>query len=146
MNRMADRIGSVVVPTLAILPIASLQALPAAQDTKLQGLITARNGEQMTVRTAAGNVVVTLTDATEVEVKEGKLGLRKKQAAVMGLIPGLKVEVHATPAQGGGVTATSVSFSAKDLEAAEAIQAGLNPTQQQVVATTGKAAANTKAI
>jgi hypothetical protein len=31
-----------------------------------------------------------LTDATEVKEKEGKLGLRKKQAAVMGLIPGLK--------------------------------------------------------
>jgi OOP family OmpA-OmpF porin len=146
MNRIIDRIGSVIVPSLAIVAIASLHALAAAQETKIQGLITARNGEQMTVKTATGDMTVTLTDATQVEVKEGKFGLRKKQSAVMGLIPGLRVDVHATAAQGGGFTADSVSFTASDLEAAQVIQAGLNPTQQQLKATTGQAAANAQAI
>jgi outer membrane protein OmpA-like peptidoglycan-associated protein len=90
--------------------------------------------------------VITLTDDTEVKEKEGRLGLRKKQAAVMGLIPGLKVDVHGMAAPKGGLTATSVTFSERDLQAAQAIQAGLNPTQQQLAATTGQAAANKAAI
>ena len=126
--------------------IASLQAATPAQDTKIEGLITARNGAEMTVKTDSGEFVVALTDTTDVKEKEGKLGLRKKQAAVMGLIPGLKVDVHGTAAAQGPITATSVTFSAKDLEAAQAIQAGLQPTQSQLVATTGQAAANKAAI
>lgn len=39
-----------------------------------------------------------------------------------------------------------MSFSAKDLETAHAIQAGLNPTEQQVAATAGKVDANKQAI
>jgi OmpA-OmpF porin, OOP family len=131
---------------LTVVAITHAQAASPGQDTKIEGLITARNGSEMTVRTASGDFVVALTDTTEVKEKEGKFGMRKKQAAVMGLIPGLKVDVHGVPRPNGGVTATSVSFSAKDLESAQAIQAGLNPTQQQLKATTGEVAANKAAI
>ena len=144
--RLSNRIGAFVVCGLTVVAITHGHVASAGQDSKVEGLITARNGAQMTVRTSTGDVVVELTDATEVKEKEGKLGLRKKQAAVMGLIPGLKVEVNGTSRPQGGLTASAVSFSAKDLESAQAIQAGLNPTQQQVVATTGQAAANKAAI
>ena len=130
MKPTADRMSLLVFCCLIAVAFASLQA----QETKLQGLITARNGAEMTVRTATGDFVVTLTDSTEVKEKEGRLGLRKKDAAVMGLIPGLKVDVHGTTAASGGLTATSVTFSASDLETAQTIQAGLQPTQNQVKA------------
>jgi OOP family OmpA-OmpF porin len=146
MRLTVDRIGPLVACWLTVVAIAHAGIPSPAQETNVEGLITARNGAEMTVRSATGDVTVELTDATVVKEKEGKLGLRKKQAAVMGLIPGLKVDVHGVARPNGGVTATSVSFSATDLEAAQAIQAGLNPTQQQLKATTGQAAANAQAI
>jgi OmpA-OmpF porin, OOP family len=146
MKRAFNRFGPLVACCLTVAAIAHAEASSPGQDTKIEGLITARNGAEMTVKTASGDFVVALTDSTEVKEKEGKFGLRKKQAAVMGLIPGLKVEVQGVPRPTGGVTATSVSFSAKDLAAAQAIQAGLNPTEQQLKATTGDVAANKAAI
>jgi outer membrane protein OmpA-like peptidoglycan-associated protein len=146
MRLTLNRIGQLLACCLTVVAIAHAQTPSPGQESKIQGLITARNGAEMTVRTAGGEVVVALTDATEVKEKEGKLGLRKKQAAVMGLIPGLKVDINGVGRANGGLTATSVTFSAKDLEAAQAIQAGLNPTQQQLQATTGQAAANKEAI
>ena len=145
MKLRRDRLGRLMACSLTVVAIAYGQ-VASAQETKIEGLITSRNGAQMTVKAATGDFVITLTDDTEVKEKEGKLGLRKKQAAVMGLIPGLKVDVHGTAAPQGGLTATSVTFSENDLQAAQAIQAGLNPTQQQLAATTGQAAANKAAI
>lgn len=140
MKITVTRIGALVVCWLAALAIAQGQTTAPGQETKAQGLITARNGADMTIRTATGNdVVVTLTDTTTVDEKEGKvLHLRRKQMAVMALVPGLKVDVHAM-GTGKTLTATSVTFGGKDLEEAQAIQAGLKPTQAQ-------AAANTQAI
>jgi outer membrane protein OmpA-like peptidoglycan-associated protein len=146
MRFTVNRIGRLIACCLTVVALAHAENSPPGQDSKIEGVITARNGADMTVRTASGDVVVALTDATEVKEKQGKLGLRKKQAAVMGLIPGLKVDVRGTDNPKGGLTATSVSFSATDLETAQVIQAGLNPTQKQLAATTGQAAANKQAI
>lgn len=145
MRLTRDRLGRLMTCSLTVVAIAYGQVV-SAQETKTERLITSRNGAQMTVKTATGDFVITLTDATEVKEKEGRLGLRQKQAAVIGLIPGLKVDVHGMAAPKRGLTATSVTFSAKDLQAAQAIQAGRNPTQQQLQATTGQAAANKAAI
>ena len=48
------------------------------------------------------------------------------------LIPGLKVSVDGTSQDPRRVLAKSVSFNGDDLETAEMIQAGLNPTEQKV--------------
>ena len=147
---MKSRLLEAALLTFGCLAIASTvygQPVTLGQTAKFQGLITARNGADMTVKSQSGdNVVVVLTDNTKVEVKEGLFGARRKQTAVMGLIPGLKVDVHGVGDQGGRVIATSVSFSGKDLETAQAIQAGLNPTQKQLQATDQNVAANQKAI
>ncbi len=147
---MQSRLLKAALLTLGCLAIASTvygQPFTLGQTAKFQGLITARNGADMTVKSQSGdNVVVVLTDNTKVEVKEGLFGARRKQTAVMGLIPGLKVDVHGVGDQGGRVIATSVSFSGKDLETAQAIQAGLDPTQKQLQATDQSVAANQKAI
>jgi OmpA-OmpF porin, OOP family len=133
MRVTLNRIGLLIACWVAVTAIAQGQSTAAGQETKVQGLITARNGADMTIRTATGsNVVVSLTDATKVDEKEGKvLHLRKKEMAVVALVPGLKVDVQAV-GTGKSLNAKSVTFSGKDLEDAQAIQAGLSPTQQQV--------------
>jgi OmpA-OmpF porin, OOP family len=133
MKLKVNRIGAVTTCWLAAIALVCGATAVSAQETKIQGLITSRDGANMTIRTAAGNnTVVTLTDATKVDEKEGKaLHLRKKEMAVVALVPGLRVDVQAE-GSGKTLTAKSVTFSGKDLEQAQAIQAGLSPTQQQV--------------
>ncbi len=133
MTLTINRIGTLTTCWLVAVAVICGPTAVSAQETKVQGLITSRDGANMTIRTAAGNnVVVALTDATKVDEKEGKvLHLRKKQMAVVALVPGLRVDVHAK-GSGNNLTASSVTFSGKDLETAQAIQAGLSPTQQQV--------------
>ena len=61
------------------------------QKVKVQGLITGRDGDSMTLKsTKAGDVVVTLTDDTKVQTPKGIF--RHTEKSVTALIPGLKVQ------------------------------------------------------
>jgi OmpA-OmpF porin, OOP family len=142
-----NRIGLLIAFWVAVTAIAQAQATATGKETKVEGLITSRSGTDMTIRTATGsNVVVALTDATKVDEKAGKiLHLRKKSMAVVALVPGLKVEVHAV-GTGKGLNAKSVTFDGKDLELAQTIQAGLSPTEAQAAANKASAAANKSGI
>ena len=105
-----------------------------AQDDKIKvkGLITARTGDTIVLKTTDGNnMTVTLNDDTKVQQPKG-LGLRKEKMSAAVLIPGLKVSVDGTSQGPTNVLAKSVSFNGDDLETAEMIQAGLNPTEQKV--------------
>ncbi len=113
---------------------AVAQSISNGQKVKLQGLIIARAGEVVTMRTSdGGNVVVNLTDNTK--VKEKHELIRRKNMAVTALIPGLKIEVHGVGNDKGQVDAESIEFGKGDVETAQTIQAGLNPTQQQLQTT-----------
>jgi outer membrane protein OmpA-like peptidoglycan-associated protein len=101
------------------------------EKTKLQGLITGRTGETLVVKTADGNVTVVLTDDTKVQQPKG-LGVRKKQMSAAVLIPGLKVSVDGVGDAQNRVVANTITFSGNDLEMAESIQAGLQPTAHEV--------------
>ncbi len=123
------------------------QSVTNGESVKLKGLITSRAGETLTMRTTdSGNVVVVLTANTKVEGKKGKFGLFKKSMAVTSLIPGLKIEAHGVGNEKGQVVATSIDFSADDLQEAQAIQAGLDPTQQQLQVTEAQVKVNQQAI
>lgn len=103
---------------------ATLVALPAiaiAQSATVKGLITARNGDQLTVTSQDGTKsTFTLSGATVVKAAEGGLGLRKEAEPVSALVPGLPVAVSAT-----GSAANSITFKASDLKTADMIQAGV---------------------
>ena len=123
------------------------QSITNGQKVKLKGLIIGRTGENLTMRTAeSGNVVVNITDNTKVEAKKGKLGIRKESQAITALMPGLKLEVEGIGNEKGEVVATDIKFSMDDLQQAQAIQAGLNPTNQQLQATEQQVKANQQAI
>jgi outer membrane protein OmpA-like peptidoglycan-associated protein len=105
------------------------------QKTTVKGLITGRNGENMIVKTQDGNTVtVTLTDNTKIEAVKGSFGARRSDLGMTALIPGLPVEVQGEQS-GSQLVATSVKFRASALNTANQIQAGLQPTDEELKAT-----------
>jgi OOP family OmpA-OmpF porin len=109
--------------------------LAAAQSAQLQGLITGRSGATMTLQSQdAGNVVVVLTPATQVEEVEGLFHARKKQLSMTALVPGLPVQVQGSYNTQNQMVADTVKFKGSALNNAEDIQAGIAPTEQQVKA------------
>jgi outer membrane protein OmpA-like peptidoglycan-associated protein len=64
----------------------------------------------------------------------GVSGLAKEEMADTVLIPGLKVRVDGVPDSQGRVVAKTITVDGDDLETAEMIQAGLQPTAEQVAA------------
>ena len=132
-----------------------------AQSAKVQGMIKARSGATMDVRSAdSTSVVVLLTDKTQVGQAQGVLKVRRKEMSMAALIPGLEVQVEGTYDGQNQLVATSVKFDGGDLERAQSIQAGLHQTQvqagrnkeelekqqQQLIAGHEKIAANKAAI
>jgi len=114
---------------------------------KINGLITGRDGENLTLKTtkSQANVVVVLTDSTKVESPKGLVGLRRSEQSVTALIPGLKVTVEGTGSE-TRVVAKTITFSGDDLRLAETIQAGLNPTQQQQEVNKANIASNAQGV
>ena len=86
-----------------------------AESVKVEGLITARSGDEMVVQIARGaELAFQLTDRTKVSQYPG----------MAALIPGLKVKVEGTYTESRLLVATSIKFNNKDLRQAEAIEAG----------------------
>ena len=86
-------LGMANIVTLLFLGIASGTA--AAQSTKVQGIIKSRSGPDIILSTSQDpNMVVTLTDSTDVGQVEGLLKARSKQMSMAALIPGLAVSVE----------------------------------------------------
>jgi OmpA-OmpF porin, OOP family len=121
-----------VVGLLTLCFVAWMSAYAQGEKTKVKGLITARTGDTIVLKTTDGSsVTVTLDDDTKVQQPKG-LGVRKKQMSAAVLIPGLKVSVEGTSQDVTHVLAKSITFDKDDLQTAEMIQAGLVPTEQKV--------------
>jgi OmpA-OmpF porin, OOP family len=113
--------------------------------TQIQGLITGRSGATMTVKTQDNEtIVVALTADTQVQEVQGAFKLRKKELGMTALIPGLPVQVKGTMNDKQQLVADTVKFKGSDLKAAQDIQAGLAPTQEQVAANQEQIQANQK--
>ena len=134
MNRSSTaRIAFVV--TLSLAALVLLCGVAAAQSAQIEGVIDGRSGATMTVKTQdAGNVVVLLSDSTQVKEVEGGLHMRKKQMGMTALVPGLPVKVKGSYNSQNQVAADSVEFKGSDLKTAQDIQAGVNPAEQQIQA------------
>lgn len=113
--------------------LLSVCGTAAAQKAKAQGLITGRSGDTMTLQTPdSSKLVVVLTDNTQVAQVQGVLKARRKQMSMAALIPGLQVQVEGSYNAQNQLVASSVKFKGNDLEDAQTIQAGLQPTKEQV--------------
>ena len=140
---------SVAIATCGALLCLTLIAygVTSGEKVKASGLITARDSETLTLKTqTAGELVVVLTDDTKVQQPKGLLKLRKEDMGMTALMPGLKIEVEGVGDAQNRVVANTIRFSKKDLQTAEAIQAGLNPTQQAVQTNAQNIQANKEGI
>src|SRR5580692_11379638 len=115
--------------------LAVIVASGVAMAQNLQGVINGRSGATMTLQTQdSGNVEAILTPSTEVDEVEGLLHARKKEMGLTALVPGLPVQVQGSYNAQNQLVADTVKFKGSDLKAAEDMQAGLAPTEQQVQA------------
>jgi outer membrane protein OmpA-like peptidoglycan-associated protein len=120
---------------MALFFLASVSVFGASGDkAEVKGMITARTGETLVVKSAEGSVTVVLTDDTTTKDDKGLFGLEKHHMSNVVLIPGLKVDVDGMSDGQGRVVAKTITVDGDDLETSEMIEAGLHPTAQQVAA------------
>jgi len=135
-----------ILGLLTVCFVAWVSAHAQGDKTKVKGLITARTGDVIVLKTTEGtSVTVTLDDDTKVQQPKG-LGMRKKTMSAAVLIPGLKVSVDGTSQDATHVLAKTITFDKDDLQTAEMIQAGLNPTEQKVATNQQNISANKQGI
>lgn len=128
------------VSLIALILVVSAYAFGATgEKTKVKGMIAGRTGETLIIRSDDGNVTVVLDDNTKTQDRRGLFGLEKQHMSNVVLIPGLKVQVEGVSDDQGRIVAQTITVDGDDLETSQMIQAGLQPTAEQV-------AANMKAI
>ena len=119
------------IVTLLLLGIASGTA--AAQSTKVKGIIKSRSGPDIILSTTQDpNMVIMLTDSTDVGQVEGLLKARSKQMSMAALIPGLAISVEGDKNNQNVFVASKIRLKGSDLNNAKAIAAGMHDTNQQV--------------
>lgn len=134
MNRV-DSPKFLLLVTVTLVTLLLLCGTAIAQSAQIQGVIDGRSGATMTVKTPdSGNVVVLLSDGTQVDEVEGGLRMRKKQMGLTALVPGLAVQVKGTYNAQNQLAADSVKFKGSDLKTATDIQAGMAPAEAQIQA------------
>jgi outer membrane protein OmpA-like peptidoglycan-associated protein len=104
----------------------------AAQETvKVEGLIKGRSGDLVILQTRENpDLVVELTEGTDVGQVQGMLKARNKKMSMAALIPGLSIKVEGNY-HDGQLIAQKVRFKGNDLKQAEAIEAGMHETKLQ---------------
>jgi OmpA-OmpF porin, OOP family len=118
------------VTCLSVIGVTSITTTVVAQSVKVEGLIKGRSGDEMIVRTSESpDLVVVLTDSTDVGQVQGILKARKKEMSMAALIPGLAVKVEGTYNNQRQLVAEKVRFKGNDLRRAEAIEAGMHETK-----------------
>ena len=130
MHRYRIRIA---VSLSAVCFVACLSAFRASGDeTQTKGIIISRTGETLIVSGPNGHVTVVLTEDTKTKDDRGLFGLATEEMANTALIPGLKVRVDGGGADSQGrLVARTITVDGDDVETAEMIQAGLQPTAEQ---------------
>ena len=121
--------------SLILTLVASLTVLSTtlAQDanTKVKGIIKARNGDIVVVQTDTEPALnVHLADSTDVGQFEGALKARNKKMSMTALIPGLPIQVEGPRNGPNDVLAQKIRFKGNDFQQAKAIQAGMHEEKQ----------------
>ncbi len=97
---------------------------PTVKGPAIEGVISARRGDQIQVTTPGGDKsVVTVTEATEIRSSGGFLGLDRSRLAAAQLLNGLPVRVE-TMQSGEALTASRIAIKSRDLRVATMIHNG----------------------
>ena len=117
--------------TLSLLGSCLFSVLALAQNVKVKGIIQARSGDTLTLKTdTASSVTVLLTDTTDVGQLQGALKARNKKMSMAALIPGLPIEVEGADNAQEQLVATKIRFKGNDFQQAQAIQAGMHEQEK----------------
>jgi OOP family OmpA-OmpF porin len=132
---------------MSLVMVTSLGLTARAQEATVQGLVIGRDGPSMSVKTGdSPRVTVLLSDSTKATEKGGFLGLDRKHPGIEELVPGLSVRVEGTYNPDHQLLAKKITFSRGSLNTAKAIDAGLNPVNQQVAAAQDQLKSNRRDI
>jgi outer membrane protein OmpA-like peptidoglycan-associated protein len=130
MNRFTLR-NARFIATLALISTLLPLTLAAQETVKVEGLIKGRSGDLVILQTRENpDLVVELTEGTDVGQVQGMLKARNKQMSMAALIPGLSIKVEGNY-HDGQLIAQKVRFKGNDLKQAEAIEAGMHETKLQ---------------
>ena len=118
---------------LSIMGFTLLSIAAAAQSAKVDGVIKGRSGNELVLQTSSSQneLVVVLTDSTDVGQVQGMLKARKKDMSMAALIPGPPVKIEGTYNDQHQLVADKVRFKGNDLQQAQAIEAGMHETKLQ---------------
>jgi outer membrane protein OmpA-like peptidoglycan-associated protein len=115
-----------------ILSLAFTSTIVAAQKISAQGIIKSRSGEKIVLQTTENpNMIVILTDSTDVGQVQGMLKARHKEMSMAALIPGLAIKVQGSYDDQQQLVAETIRFKGNDLQDAQKIAAGMSETQAQ---------------
>jgi hypothetical protein len=99
---------------MALFFLASVFAF-GGDKAEVKGMIIARTGETLIVKSGQGTTTVVLTDDTTTRDDKGLFGLEKQQMSNVVLIPGLKVDVDGVSDDQGRVLAKTITVDGDDL-------------------------------
>jgi outer membrane protein OmpA-like peptidoglycan-associated protein len=124
-------IGRLAAAALVLLLLIAAPHLAAAQSGELKGVITARDGDKMVVKSPDGaEHTFQITPSTKVVAIQGGLGLRSNDMAATDLLNGLPVTVESVT-RGETAEASKVTFKQADLKTAQQIDAGTAQAKAQ---------------
>jgi OmpA-OmpF porin, OOP family len=99
-------------------------------ETKVKGVIQARDGDQVRVREADDAIVtVQLQDTTKVLLKHGLFGMSRTGLETTSLVPGLRVEAEGKGNDKGDLVAAKITFDPNDMRSARSVDTRVSPLE-----------------
>jgi hypothetical protein len=107
--------------------------VPVGQKMKVEGVILAVRGDDLTIRSFGGGIyVVVASDLTEVKEKKSNPFRGAKKYSKSSLIPGLQVEVKGVGNNSGSIDATEIRFRNDDLIVARTMDTRVVPVENEL--------------
>jgi outer membrane protein OmpA-like peptidoglycan-associated protein len=124
----------------------SSEAAETTEGPEIEGIISARSGDQLQVTTTDGtNTTVAVDSATRITASGGFLGLGRTELAADWLLNGLPVTVE-TLQSGSGLVASRIDLKNRDLRTASMIHSGTAQRFSEQGAAIDQNAAATEAL
>ncbi len=127
--KLKEFIKKVSVASTALAMFFAFIPAQAVEEAKIEGVIVSRDGSNLLVTSGAGNVNLTINEATKVQQTK-LLGIFWEEKSADTLIPGLSIRVTAEP-NGKETVAKRITFDGDDLQRASEIQAAIAVPQKE---------------
>lgn len=115
-------------PSVVVTGVPEPDLSTMAPGPEVKGVIAARNGDKIKVKSADGSsVVIAVVDATRIRAGSGPFGVGRSKLGADALLNGLPVTVK-TLQSGAGLVAGEITFRSSDLKTASMIR---NATDQR---------------